>query len=121
MSAEQSQEAAHAAYRTRLRLMDEGEDDDPVLSVVNLIDVFLVIIAALLLAVANNPVNPFSADDVTVIRNAGRPDMEMIVKDGRKIDRYKASGNIGSGRGQKAGVAYRMPDGSMVYVPETGQ
>lgn len=102
----------------RLSLSSDDEGDDPILSVVNLIDVFLVIIAALLLAVANSAVNPFSADNVTVIKNAGRPDMEVIVKDGQKIDRYKASGGIGAGEGEKAGIAYRMKDGSMVYVPE---
>lgn len=103
----------------KMRLMNDLEDDDPIHSVVNLIDVFLVIIAALLLAVANNPLNPFSAEAVTVIRNPGQPDMEMIIKDGQKIDRYKASGDIGEGQGSKAGVAYRLKDGSMVYVPES--
>lgn len=101
-----------------LRLMDDLEADDPILSVVNLIDVFLVIIAALLLAVANNPMNPFSADNVTVIKNPGQPNMEMIVKKGEVIEHYQASGEIGSGEGAKAGVAYRMKDGSFVYVPE---
>ena len=101
-----------------LRLMDDLESDDPILSVVNIIDVFLVIIAALLLAVANNPMNPFTADNVTVIKNPGKPNMEMIVKDGRKIEKYKSSGKIGQGEGDKAGVAYRLKDGSMVYVPE---
>ena len=47
--------------------------------------------------------------------------MEVIVKDGRKIDRYRASGEIGEGEGAKAGVAYRLKDGSMVYVPEPGE
>lgn len=102
-----------------LRLMDDLESDDPILSVVNIIDVFLVIIAALLLAVANNPTNPFSTDNVTVIKNPGQPNMEMIFKDGQKIDRYKSSGKIGQGEGEKAGIAYRMKDGSMVYVPES--
>lgn len=105
----------------RLRLMDDPDGDDPILSVVNLIDVFLVVIAALLLAVANNPMNPFTQDQVTVIRNPGQPDMEIVIKDGEKIERYKASGEIGQGEGSKAGVAYRMKDGSMVYVPETGR
>jgi hypothetical protein len=102
------------------RLMDEVEDDDPILSVVNLIDVFLVIIAALLLAVANNPMNPFSNESVTMIKNPGKPNMEVVIKDGQKIERYQASGSIGEGQGSKAGVAYRMKDGSMVYVPEAG-
>lgn len=104
---------------SRLRLMEDLEADDPILSVVNLIDVFLVIIAALLLAVANNAVNPFGSDSVTVIKNPGQANMEVIVKDGQKIDRYRASGEIGEGQGSKAGVAYRLKDGSMVYVPET--
>ena len=47
---------------SRLRLMEDLEADDPILSVVNLIDVFLVVIAALLLAVANSSVNPFSTE-----------------------------------------------------------
>lgn len=102
------------------RLMDDVEDDDPILSVVNLIDVFLVIIAALLLAVANNPMNPFSKDSVTMIKNPGQPTMEVVIKDGQKVQRYQASGSIGEGQGSKAGVAYRMQDGSMVYVPEGG-
>lgn len=101
-----------------LRLMDDLETDDPILSVVNIIDVFLVIIAALLLAVANNPLNPFTSDKVTVIKNPGQPNMEMVVKDGRKIEHYKSSGQIGQGQGEKAGIAYRLKDGSMVYVPE---
>lgn len=104
-----------------LRLMDENEGDDPILSVVNLIDVFLVIIAALLLAVANSSVNPFSSESVTIIKNPGTDNMEIIVKDGQKVDHYKASGEIGEGQGAKAGVAYRLKDGSMVYVPEAGE
>lgn len=102
----------------RSGLGDDLEADDPILSLVNLIDVFLVIIAALLLAVANNPMNPFSEDKATLIKNPGRSDMEIVLKDGRKIERFKASGAGGKGEGVKAGVAYRMPDGSLVYVPE---
>ncbi len=104
-----------------LRQMDDLETDDPILSVVNLIDVFLVIIAALLLAVANNPMNPFSAENVVVIKNPGEPNMEMIIKTGETIEHYEASGEIGSGEGMRAGIAYRMRDGSFIYVPEGGQ
>jgi hypothetical protein len=102
----------------RPRLDDEMGGDDPLLSLVNLIDVFLVLIAALLLAVAANPTNPFSGDKVTVIRNAGQPDMEILVRDGKRLERFKSDGSGGSGRGIKAGVAYRLADGSLVYVPE---
>jgi hypothetical protein len=102
-----------------MNFLHEPESDDPILSVVNLIDIFLVIIAALLITVAQNPLlDPFMKKDVTVITDPGKPSMEMIVKQGEKIEKYKASGQIGQGEGEKAGVAYRMKDGSMVYVPE---
>ena len=104
--------------RARLHILDE-EDDDPVLSTINLIDVFLVVIGMLLIAVINNPMNPFANDKLTIIRNEGQPDMEIISKDGQKVTRFKASGASGEGDGEKAGTAYRMKDGSMVYVPAT--
>jgi len=101
-----------------MRLLQEDESLNPILSAVNLIDVFLVIIAALLISIAKNPLNPFSADDVTVIKNEGKKNMEIITKKGKKITRYKSSGKIGKGEGEKAGVAYKMKDGSIIYVPE---
>jgi hypothetical protein len=70
---------------------------------------------------ASHPLNPFTADKVTVIRNAGRPDMQVVIKDGQRVERFKAEGAAGAGAGTggvKAGVAYRLEDGSMVYVPE---
>lgn len=101
-----------------LRILDEDEELNPLLSVINLIDVFLVLIATLLIIIVQNPLNPFSQDDVTVIKNPGEANMEMIIKKGEQIDRYKASDAIGQGEGSKAGVAYRMKDGSFIYVPE---
>ncbi|AWF80931.1 hypothetical protein BTJ40_08970 [Microbulbifer sp. A4B17] len=101
-----------------MRFLDEDEELNPILSAVNLIDVFLVIIAALLIAIAQNPLNVFSNEKVTVIKNAGEPNMEVIVKDGKEIKQYKSTGEIGSGEGTRAGVAYQMADGSLVYVPE---
>ncbi len=62
--------------------------------------------------------NPFLEEKVTVIKNTGQPDMEMIVKNGEKIETFKSSGAIGTGEGVKAGTAYKMADGSIIYVPE---
>lgn len=102
-----------------LRLLHESEADDPILSVVNLIDLFLVVIAALLITVAQSPLAAgLGRRDVTVITDPGQPHMEILVRQGEKVERYKATGAIGAGDGEKAGVAYRMKDGSIVYVPE---
>lgn len=103
-----------------MKFLDETESDDPILSVVNLIDIFLVIIAALLITIAQNPLlDPFTNKDVTIITDPGKDSMEMIIKKGETIERFKASGETGQGEGARAGVAYRMKDGTVVYVPET--
>ena len=103
-----------------MRFLDDDEELNPIISAINLVDVFLVIIAALLMSIAQNPLNVYSADDVTVIKNAGKPNMEVIVKKGKEIKQYKSNGAIGSGEGARAGIAYKMADGSFVYVPEDG-
>jgi len=100
------------------RFLDFDEDDDPILSVVNVIDVFLVIIAVLLVVVASNPLNPFSEERVMVISNPGEDNMSIVIREGREMTRYESTGEIGEGEGVLAGSAYRLPDGSMVYVPE---
>ena len=104
-----------------LRLLQEDEELDPILSVVNLVDVFLVLVGALMMIIAANPINPFASEKVVVVKNPGEPNMGMVVKDGRKIEKYKATDTIGSGEGARAGVAYRMKDGSFVYVPESNE
>jgi len=106
--------------RKPLHILEGEEDDDPMLSVVNMVDVFLVIIAVLLIAVMENPLNPFSADNVIVIQNPGQADMQMTIKQGKELKKYQSSGQLGEGEGTKAGSAYRLKDGTMVYVPEEG-
>jgi hypothetical protein len=101
-----------------MKLLSDDESLNPILSTVNLIDVFLVIIAALLISIAQNPLNPFSQDDVTVVKNAGKKNMEVIVKKGKEMTTYKSNGDIGQGNGVKAGITYKLKDGNMVYVPE---
>jgi hypothetical protein len=97
-------------------LDDEGED--PLLSVVNLIDVFLVVIAMLMIVIVQNPLNPFSDRSAVAVENPGRADMRITVKEGRDLTRYETSGEIGEGQGVRAGITYRLPDGRMIYVPE---
>lgn len=101
-----------------MKLLEDDESTNPMLSVVNLLDVFLVIIAALMISIAQNPMNPYSTDSVTVIKNAGKKDMEVTIKKGIEVKKYKSAGEIGEGKGTKAGVAYKMDDGSMIYIPE---
>lgn len=100
-----------------MRFLDQEDQDDPMLSVVNLVDLFLVLIGILLLVIAANPLNPFNQDNVTVIENPGEEDMKITVKKGEKLERYQSSGDIGEGMGSKAGETYQLDDGSLIYVP----
>ncbi len=106
--------------RIGIDILSDDDGDDPILSVVNIVDVFLVVIAVLLIAVMENPLNPFSTQDVVVLSNPGEPDMRMLVREGKELKEYRSSGQIGEGEGAKAGTAYRLRNGSMVYVPEAG-
>ena len=95
------------------------DDDDPMLSAVNLVDVFLVLVVALLTAVAVQT-QTSANESVTIIRNAGQPDMEVVVREQGKEVRFKGAGSAAQGQGVRAGVAYKLEDGNIVYIPETG-
>lgn len=94
------------------------EDNDPMLSVVNLIDLFLVIIGVLMIMMAQNPLSPFQQDRVIVIENPGEEHMRITIKEGEEIQQYESTQHIGKGEGLRAGVTYRLNDGRMIYVPE---
>lgn len=100
-----------------MRFLDHDDADDPILSVVNLIDLFLVVIGILMIVIVTNPL---SSARVTVVENPGEPDMRITIKEGRELTRYEANGRIGEGEGVRAGITYRLDDGRMIYVPETG-
>jgi hypothetical protein len=100
-----------------MRFLDE-EEDDPILSVVNLIDLFLVMVGILMVVIIRNPLNPFASERVVVVENPGEANMRVTLREGQELTRYEASGAIGEGQGIRAGVTYRLPDGRMIYVPE---
>lgn len=101
-----------------LKVLDE-DDEDPMLSAVNLVDVFLVLVVALLAAVAAST-RQTAPPDPTRVHKAGEPDMEIVVTEQGREVRYKGSGSVSDGKGVRAGVAYRLHDGSIIYVPEDG-
>ena len=90
---------------------------------VNLFDVSMALVVALILAAAGGGglaqiAAQMSQNDVTIVTNPGQPDMEMVVKRGKKIERLRASDEQGWGRGQRLGTAYRLESGEVVYVPD---
>lgn len=113
----------NTARRNRYLPPETGEEADPMGALANLFDVAMVFAVALMVAfVIHSRMTEFlSAEDATFVKNAGRPDMEIIVKKENKITRYKAESSSGTGRGQRIGIAYRLENGEIIYVPETGE
>lgn len=103
--------------------MNSLDDGDPLGGVVNLFDASMVLVVALLLALAGSAslaevAARMSTRDITIVTDPGGPDMEMIVKRGKRIERLRSSDERGAGRGQRLGVAYRLESGEVIYVPE---
>ena len=104
----------------KLRILDD-EDSDPTLSTINLVDVFLVAMAVLMITIIKNPLAESVRGDFTLIRDEGKPTMEIVVKRGEKLTRFQSTGTSSKGNGIEAGTAYQMNDGSIVYVPKNSE
>lgn len=76
-------------------------------------------VAILLVLLSRTPMlGSISADDgVTVLKNPNKPGMEIIVSEGERLEHYRVSENELHGSGERLGVAYRLENGEVVYVP----
>ena len=107
----------------RRRLLKREEDNDPMSVVSNLFDVAMVFAVALMVALVSryNMTEMFSKEDFTMVKNPGKENMEIITKEGEKINRYTPSEDQDSKdgkKGKKVGVAYELEKGEIIYVPE---
>ena len=107
----------------RRRLLKREEDNDPMSFVSNLFDVAMVFAVALMVALVSryNMTEMFSKEDFTMVKNPGKENMEIITKEGEKINRYTPSEDQDSKdgkKGKKVGVAYELENGEIIYVPE---
>lgn len=104
------------------RYLETEEDDDPLGGgMANLFDVAMVFAVALLVALVLSFNIPEMLDDqstVTLVKNPGTPDMEIIVKDQNKITVLNMTDQVSGGQGTKMGTAYRLETGQVIYVPD---
>ena len=102
-------------------LAEERGSGDPMEGVANLFDTAVVFIAALLLALLTfyDAKEIFSKDaSFTMVRKNAKGEMTLISRKGRKIKAVKVTPEEAAGRGTRLGTAYKLEDGSVVYVPE---
>lgn len=104
-------------------LLKREEDNDPMSVVSNLFDVAMVFAVALMVALVSryNMTEMFSQEDFTMVKNPGKENMEIITKEGEKINKYTPSQDQSSKnvkKGKKVGIAYELDNGEIIYVPE---
>ncbi|MEI6243823.1 MAG: DUF2149 domain-containing protein [Acidobacteriota bacterium] len=109
--------------RNRRRSWEHLLDEDPAAGLLNLFDVWIAFAVALLLALVGFMDVPELMDaksNITVIKDPGGANMEIIQKQGYKVDHFRATSDKLQGEGQRLGTAYRLASGEVVYVPESG-
>lgn len=108
--------------RRRRRILSSNEDIDPMSVVSNLFDVAMVFAVALMVALVSryNMTEMFSQEDFTMVKNPGKDNMEIITKEGEKINRYTPSEdqNAAGPKGRRVGTAYELENGDIIYLPE---
>ena len=107
----------------RRHLLKKREESDPMGVVSNLFDVAMVFAVALMVALVTrySMTEMFSQEDFTIVKNPGKEDMEIITKEGGKVNRYTPSDDQSSksgAKGRRAGIAYELENGEIIYVPE---
>lgn len=96
-------------------------DNDPMSGVANLFDLGLVFIVGLLIALfgAYHLEDLLSKDSqLTMVKTSADGEIEIIEKKGRKISAMKVTKDKAKGKGQRLGTAYKLEDGSMIYIPD---
>ena len=103
-------------------LLKKEEESDPISAVSNLFDVAMVFAVALMVALVTryNMTEMLSTEDFTVVKNPGKENMEIITKEGEKINRYTPSEDQSQSgkRGKRVGIASELENGEIINVPE---
>ncbi|MHC1636146.1 MAG: DUF2149 domain-containing protein [Candidatus Methanospirareceae archaeon] len=98
----------------------EEEDPDPLLGVANLFDVAMVFalgLMVMLLLYLSIP-EVLTQTDVTIVKNPGQHNMEIIIKRGERIEKLNMSNEtVQAEIVGEVGRIYETKDGRMIYVP----
>jgi|SRR5690606_14416440 len=100
----------------------EEQEEDPLAGIANLFDVSVVFIVGLMISLFSvyrmgDLVNPDT--EVTMVMTNKEGQQEIIKKKGTSIEAYRMTPEqLGAGDGERLGIAYRLPDGEVIYVPE---
>jgi hypothetical protein len=94
-------------YR-RHSLLDDSDDHNPMSGVINVFDVAIVLVMALMVVLAMSPHMPSVlklGENTTIVRNPGSQNMQIVVKEeGKPIEVLNMTDKIGGGTGEVLGT-----------------
>lgn len=96
------------------RRWDREDDDDPLASMVNLFDLWIVVVVALIIALLGTNASQNAIDNTEL---AGQQDAP-IPSELQQLPRFQKVDSSLTGRGERLGSAYRLETGEVVYVPD---
>jgi len=121
--ADETQRARNAdkpSFMKRRRMLGSSQDEDPMASMGNLFDIAILMgVGLLIMAMTSFGLGDLMSNkDTTIVKNPGKPNMEIITRKGGKITRLQQTGQQAEGQGMPVGTVYRLQTGEMVWMPD---
>ena len=107
-------------YMNRRRRRKTYEDDDPLSGVANLFDVAMIFAIGLLVVALTHfgMTEMITQENMTIVKNPGQDNMEVIIKEGDKIEKLDMTKEVVTTTGMKFGTIYQTEGGGWVLVKE---
>ena len=102
------------------RIETSDEDEDPLSGVANLFDVAMIFAVGLLVMMmmyVNLP-ELLTSQDVTIVKNPGQDDMQIIIKNETEIEVLNMTDETVTTMGKLVASLYETEGGATVYVEE---
>lgn len=108
-----------ASFMGRRSLLMPDRNGDPMEALGNLFDVAVLVgVGFLIMALSGIGLRDYLAKDrLTIVKDPGGANMEIITKRGNSIERMKATEAQAQGFGTAIGTVYRLQNGDVVWVP----
>jgi hypothetical protein len=109
----------------RRRGLDSGGEggslEDPLSGVANLFDASVVFIVSMMIALfmaydMMDLLDPKA--EVSIVRKSSDGHIEIVTRSGKQVRVQRVTDKKLQGEGERLGTAYRLKDGSTVYVPD---
>lgn len=112
-------------YRQKqgLGFIQKPDGNDPMEGLANLFDLGIVFALGFMVSLiaALNLLDIFNPESKVTITTERKDGIEVMIKEGAKTTIRRMTKNLGSGDGQRLGTAYKLADGSVIYVPEENE